>query len=88
MAKVKQNKREPPETKEQKKANPLWIRVSEFARRFAMSKQGVHNAIKAGKILAVEVPAAGDQIERRIPWSEVERIEAPLQRKKAAAKAR
>jgi hypothetical protein len=68
----------------QSDSEPRFVRVSEFAKRFAMSVSAVYKAIEAGTIEAIQLPGTGDKIQIRIPFSEVTRVEAGRLKKRKA----
>lgn len=55
---------------------PKYLTVKEFADHFHMSVAGVHKAINAGNLDFIELPGSGEKVGRRIPYSEVKRIES------------
>jgi hypothetical protein len=60
-----------------------YVSISTFASRFGLSISGVHKLINAGKLAAIEIPTTGDKVQRRIPQSEIAKIEAMRARKKS-----
>jgi hypothetical protein len=66
-------------------SEPKYLTIKEFADYFHLSVSGVHKAIGAGKIDFVELPGAGEKVTRRIPFTEVKRIETKSKARKHSA---
>lgn len=58
---------------------PKYWTVQQWAKHFSQSVPGIHKAIKAQKIKAIQLPSAGEARKQvRIPVSEVKRVEKQL----------
>lgn len=57
-------------------SKPEYVSITWMAKKFGKSRSAIHKAVQAGKIKSIPFPTAGEKDQRRIPYSEVERIEA------------